>query len=108
MSIEFEELLTVSDVAERLKVNPQTVRNWIDRGELAGIRVGPRRVRVRSCDLQTFLDVGSTARRPDALAARRDYEQAIERARASIGYAEEAASLRRVAKAAGALVRALR
>jgi len=39
-----EAFLTVADVAERLKLNPQTVRNWIDRGELPAYHVG-RRVR---------------------------------------------------------------
>jgi excisionase family DNA binding protein len=34
-----------------LRLNPQTVRNTIDRGELAAIRVGPRRVRVRKSAL---------------------------------------------------------
>jgi excisionase family DNA binding protein len=38
--------------------NPQTVRNWIDRGELPAVRVGQRRVRVRRSDLEAFLDAG--------------------------------------------------
>lgn len=42
-----ETLLTVAEIAEWLKVNPQTVRNWIGRGELRAMRVGSRRVRVR-------------------------------------------------------------
>jgi excisionase family DNA binding protein len=43
-----------------LKVNQQTVRNWVDRGELAAVRVGARRVRVRQSDLDTFLEAGAT------------------------------------------------
>ena len=35
------------EVAEILKVNPMTVRNWITREELPALRVGTRRVRVR-------------------------------------------------------------
>jgi excisionase family DNA binding protein len=31
-----DELLTVAQVAERLKLNQQTVRNWIDKGTLPG------------------------------------------------------------------------
>jgi excisionase family DNA binding protein len=46
-----DEFLTVAEIAELLKVNPQTVRNWIDRGELPAVRVGARRVRVRRSDL---------------------------------------------------------
>ena len=34
------ELLTVAEISEKLKVNEQTVRNWIDRGELPSVRVG--------------------------------------------------------------------
>jgi excisionase family DNA binding protein len=47
--------LTVVQVAERLRVVPQTVRNWIARGQLRAVRVGPRRVRVRQVDLDRFL-----------------------------------------------------
>jgi excisionase family DNA binding protein len=50
-----DEYLTVADVAELLQLNQQTVRNWITRGELSAIRVGPRRVRVRRADLEEFL-----------------------------------------------------
>ena len=35
-----DEFLTVDDVAQLLKLNPQTVRNMIDRGELPAVRVG--------------------------------------------------------------------
>jgi excisionase family DNA binding protein len=38
--------LTVEDVAKLLQLNPQTVRNWIDAGQLPAFRVG-RRVRIR-------------------------------------------------------------
>jgi excisionase family DNA binding protein len=51
-----DEVLTVHEIAEALKVNQQTVRNWIDAGDLAAIRVGKRRVRVRRRDLEAFLD----------------------------------------------------
>jgi excisionase family DNA binding protein len=50
-----EEFLTVMEIAETLKLNPQTVRNWIDRGELPAVRVGSRRVRVRQTDFDAFL-----------------------------------------------------
>jgi excisionase family DNA binding protein len=55
-----DEFLTVAEIAELLKVNPQTVRNWIDRGELPAVRVGARRVRVRRTDLDAFIDAGAT------------------------------------------------
>jgi len=50
-----DEFLTVAEVAELLRLNQQTVRNWIDRGSLPALRVG-RRVRIRREDLQALLD----------------------------------------------------
>ena len=49
-----EEFLTVAEVASLLKINEQTVRNWIDRGELAAVRAG-RRVRIRRSALEQVL-----------------------------------------------------
>ena len=53
-----DELLTVAEVAQTLRLNPQTVRNMIDRGEIPAIRVGSRRVRVERSDLDAFLAEG--------------------------------------------------
>jgi hypothetical protein len=36
------------------------VRNWLDRGELAAVRIGSRRVRIRQSDLDRFIAAGST------------------------------------------------
>ena len=44
---ERDEFLTVAEIAATLKLNQQTIRNWIDQGKLPAGRVGPRRVRVR-------------------------------------------------------------
>ncbi len=52
--------LTVAEVAELLKLNQQTVRNWIDQGSLPALRVG-RRVRIRRSELERVLEQGSTA-----------------------------------------------
>ncbi|HTX33117.1 MAG TPA: helix-turn-helix domain-containing protein [Solirubrobacteraceae bacterium] len=54
-----ETFLTVAEVAEMLKLNQQTVRNWIDQGSLPALRVG-RRVRIRRSDLERVLEQGST------------------------------------------------
>jgi excisionase family DNA binding protein len=50
-----DEFLTVDEVATMLKLNPQTVRNMIDRAELPALRVGSRRVRDMRSDLDAFL-----------------------------------------------------
>jgi excisionase family DNA binding protein len=49
-----DEFLTVAEVAAMLKLNQQTVRNWIDQGTLSALRVG-RRVRIRRADLDRLL-----------------------------------------------------
>jgi excisionase family DNA binding protein len=49
-----DEFLTVGDVAECLRVHPQTVRAWIARGDLRAIRIG-RTVRVRQADFRQML-----------------------------------------------------
>lgn len=43
-----------------LKLNQQTVRNMIDRGQLGSVRVGQRRVRVRQSQLDAFLTASET------------------------------------------------
>jgi excisionase family DNA binding protein len=52
-----EPFLTVAEVAEILRLNPQTVRNWIDAGSLPAIHVG-RRVRIKRADLDRILENG--------------------------------------------------
>ena len=52
-----DSFLTVSEVAEALRLNPQTVRNWIDQGSLPALRVG-RRVRIRRSDFERLLQEG--------------------------------------------------
>lgn len=49
------EFLTVGDVAERLRVHPQTVRAWIARGDLPAIKIG-RTVRITQRDFQQMLE----------------------------------------------------
>jgi len=42
MSSFADELLTVAEVVEQLKLNPQTFRNWIDADKLPAVRIGRR------------------------------------------------------------------
>lgn len=55
-----EYYLTVAEVAELLRLNQQTVRNWIDQGSLPALRVG-RRVRIKRSDLDRLLSDGYSA-----------------------------------------------
>ncbi len=47
-------LLTIAEAAERLRVNPKTVRRWIAGDELAAYRVG-RQWRITEDQLTQFL-----------------------------------------------------
>jgi excisionase family DNA binding protein len=63
-----DEFLTVAEVATLLKVNTQTIRNWIAQGKLAAVHVG-RRVRITRADLERVIQEGYS---PGAAAARDD------------------------------------
>lgn len=53
-----EQLLTVEEIAERLRVHSETVRQWLRDGRLKGFRPGGKRAgwRVTEADLEGFLD----------------------------------------------------
>ncbi len=57
-------LLTVPEVAARLRVKPQTVLGWLQIGKLRGYQPGGTRMgwRISEQDLQKFLD--ASANRP--------------------------------------------
>jgi excisionase family DNA binding protein len=46
--------MTVAEIATILKLNQQTVRNWIDTGKLPALRIG-RRVRVTRADFDRLI-----------------------------------------------------
>ncbi len=52
-----ERLLTVREVAERIRSSPETVRRWLRQGRLRGFRPGGTKLgyRVLESDLQRFL-----------------------------------------------------
>jgi excisionase family DNA binding protein len=64
-----ETFLTVDEVADLLKLNPQTVRNWIVAGSLRSVRVGKRRVRVHQSELERFIESGEEAAQQEDAAA---------------------------------------
>ncbi len=63
-----DEFLTANDVAALLKVNELTVRNWLDRGQITALRIGPRRVRFRRSDINAFIEARNPTV-PEALPA---------------------------------------
>jgi excisionase family DNA binding protein len=51
-----DEILTVEQAAEMLKVRPNYIRELVRQGELPVIRRGRRYARYRKSDLMAFLD----------------------------------------------------
>jgi excisionase family DNA binding protein len=52
-----EEFLTVAEIASILKLNQQTIRNWIDQRKLPAVHIG-RRVRVLRSDFDRLVEGG--------------------------------------------------
>ena len=48
------EILTISEIAEQLKVSNRTVRNWIESGKLKGFRFGLQ-YRIKKEDFEEFI-----------------------------------------------------
>lgn len=75
-NLEDESFLTVAEVAELLKLNQQTVRNWIDQGSLPAIRMG-RRVRIKRSDFERVVaesySAGTAAPAPSAGPSAEDF-----------------------------------
>jgi excisionase family DNA binding protein len=55
------EWLSVEQVSKELSVHPVTVRDWLNRGLLAGSKAGRRKWRVQRQALEEFLERGGSA-----------------------------------------------
>ena len=55
-----DDLLTVPETAELLKVSAVTVSRWLKQGRLPAYRVGPRAVRIRRADVDELLVPATT------------------------------------------------
>lgn len=102
------DLLTVGETARLLKVNLQTVRKTIDRGELPVVRLRLGRIRVRRVDLAAFLakalaKVGHLRPQSRTRIAFTDAEAAAQRALRGPNRGEAATALRNLSRAAAAL-----
>ena len=55
--MEDDRLLTVQEVAERLRINPETVRRWLRQEKLHGVLMGGDRggYRIAESELRRFL-----------------------------------------------------
>lgn len=115
-----ESLLTVDEVAEPLQLNPQAVRNWIDRKKLPAVRIGRRRVRIRRFDFDGFLAAGAIATDeilpsarvpdPDASKLREELADSLTQTHARVEDGDDVALavvLRSLSRAASRLARAL-
>lgn len=63
-------LLTISQVADAMSVQARTVRRWIDRGDLAAVRLGPRPgspIRVAQQALEHFIEGAAPTQETDEL-----------------------------------------
>jgi excisionase family DNA binding protein len=99
-----DELLTVAEVAELLKLNQQTIRNMLDRGDLPAVRVGSRRVRILRSDLDAFLAEGRRlTQRSDRRVAFDDALGVVSKALRGKDNAAAAAALRSLSQQALAL-----
>jgi excisionase family DNA binding protein len=58
-----DEYLTVKEIAERLKLDKHTIRNWIDNGQVPVARIR-RRVRIRRIELERKLALGNMKAEP--------------------------------------------
>ena len=59
-----EQVNTVEEVAQFLRVDVKTVRKWIRRGELAAIDIG-REYRIRSSTLDDFIRCRERRQKPN-------------------------------------------
>lgn len=69
------ELLTIHDVARVLRVSTRTVREYVSRGLLRPVRVGPRLVRFMPREIERFIS-GAPVEPPTTGRARRRKEGA--------------------------------
>jgi excisionase family DNA binding protein len=52
-----DEVYTVQEVAQIMKVSERTVRNWVEKEGLQAIRIGKRGYRIARTDLDTWLQI---------------------------------------------------
>ena len=51
-------LLTIDEVADRLKTRTATIYSWVSRGKIGAVRIGTRCLRVPEDELLAFIKKG--------------------------------------------------
>ena len=59
-----DEVYTVQEVAQKMKVSERTVRNWIEKEGLPAFSIGKRGYRIAKVDLDTWVDERKQTRKP--------------------------------------------
>ncbi len=59
-----DEVYTVQEVAQKMKVSERTVRNWIEKEGLPAFPIGKRGYRVSTSDLDTWVEGRKQQRKP--------------------------------------------
>ena len=91
-----------------LRLNRRTsARNTIDRGELAAVRVGPHRVRIRKSDLDRWIAESAASMVPTEEQARTEFETAQAAVQGADGNNDLRLALKQLAVASTKLARAL-
>ncbi len=60
-----DEVLTVQEVAQQMKVSERTVRNWIEKEGLRAFLIGKRGYRVAKVDLDAWVEARKEQRLSD-------------------------------------------
>jgi excisionase family DNA binding protein len=71
--------LTLAEIADELRVNPATVRQWVSKGQLKASRAGVRKWIVRRSDLERMLEATNVVERGEATTASAEHEDRRER-----------------------------
>jgi len=57
---ENKKLLTLEEAAERCRVTPETIREWINSGKLRGVKLAGWSIRIDEEDLEKFIEESKT------------------------------------------------
>ena len=59
-----DEVFTVQEIAQQMKVSERTVRNWIEKEGLPAFPIGKRGYRVAKSDLDAWVEARKQSRQP--------------------------------------------